>query len=144
MRRNSSLLVALAVLVTAACYHATVETGATPSTTVIKKSFASSWIYGLVPPGTVETASKCPAGIARVETKLSFVTRLVGILTAGIYTPMEIVVTCAVAGSADAASSGQAGVVHVNPESATGFEDALAQAIQQSLDDKVPVFIRIF
>jgi hypothetical protein len=39
----------------AGCYHATVETGATPSTQVIEKKFASSWIYGLVPPSTVST-----------------------------------------------------------------------------------------
>ena len=144
MRRKSSLVVALAVLVTSACYHATVETGATPSTTVIKKSFASGWIYGLVPPSTVETASKCPTGVARVETRLSFVNQLVSLLTIGIYTPMEIVVTCATAGSADAGSSGQVGVVRVNPNSETGFEDALAEAIKQSLDEQVPVFIRIF
>lgn len=78
-----------------ACYHATVETGAAPSATVIEESFASSWVYGLVPPKTVEAASRCPNGVARVETQLSFVNQLVGALTAGIYTPMTIKVTCA-------------------------------------------------
>ncbi|MDQ3222541.1 MAG: hypothetical protein M3Q75_03575, partial [Gemmatimonadota bacterium] len=47
-----------------ACYHATVETGLTPSTQVLERSFASSWIYGLVPPKTVETAGRCPDGVA--------------------------------------------------------------------------------
>ena len=78
-----------------ACYHATVETGATPSTVVIDKSFASSWIYGLVPPETVSTASKCPNGPAKIETQHTFVNQLVGFLTLGIYTPMQIKVTCA-------------------------------------------------
>jgi hypothetical protein len=78
-----------------ACYHATVETGATPSTLVIDKSFASSWIYGLVPPETVSTSSKCPNGPAKVETQHTFVNQLVGFLTLGIYTPMQIKVTCA-------------------------------------------------
>ena len=78
-----------------ACYHATVETGAAPSATVVEESFASSWVYGLVPPKTVEAASKCPNGVARVETQLSFVNQLVGALTFGIYTPMSIKVTCA-------------------------------------------------
>lgn len=91
--RPAALLIAALLL--PACYHATVETGAKPSTTVIKKGFASGWVYGLVPPKTVETASKCPDGVARVETRLSFVNQLVGFLTLGIYTPMEIVVTCA-------------------------------------------------
>jgi Bor protein len=78
-----------------ACYHATVETGATPSTVVIDKSFASSWIYGLVPPETVSTSSKCPNGPAKIETQHTFVNQLVGFLTLGIYTPMQIKVTCA-------------------------------------------------
>ncbi len=92
-RRSTALLVAALLL--PACYHATVETGAKPSTLVIKKGFASGWVYGLVPPKTVETASRCPDGVARVETQLSFVNQLVSFLTLGIYTPMEIIVTCA-------------------------------------------------
>ncbi len=78
-----------------ACYHATIETGLTPSTQVLEQSFASSWIYGLVPPKTVETASRCPDGVAKVETQHTFVNQLVGFLTLGIYTPMHIRVTCA-------------------------------------------------
>jgi hypothetical protein len=81
------------------CYHATIETGATPSAEVISKSFASGWIFGLVPPSTVSTAAKCPAGAAKVETQLSFVNQLVSLLTLGIYTPMAIKVTCAAAGT---------------------------------------------
>ena len=48
-----------------------------------------------MPPSTVETMQGCPAGVARVETRQSFVNGLVGLITFGIYTPMEIVVTCA-------------------------------------------------
>jgi len=94
-------LCALAVFaVVGGCYHATIETGLTPSGTVIHESFASCWVYGLVPPSTVATASKCPDGVAIVETQQSFVNGLVGILTFGIYTPMEIKVTCAAKPSA--------------------------------------------
>jgi hypothetical protein len=77
------------------CYHATVVTGLKPSTETIEESFAASWIYGLVPPSTVATEAKCPNGVAKVETQLSFLNQLVGALTFGIYTPMEIKVTCA-------------------------------------------------
>jgi Bor protein len=77
------------------CYHASVETGAEPSTEVINKSFASGWIYGLVPPSTISTAAKCPNGAAKVETQQSFVNGVVRILTLGIYTPMQVTVTCA-------------------------------------------------
>jgi hypothetical protein len=58
----------------------------------------SGWILGLVPPSTVSTAAKCPAGPAKAETQLSFVNQLVSFLTLGIYTPMAIKVTCAAAG----------------------------------------------
>ncbi|MFL5530948.1 MAG: Bor family protein [Gemmatimonadales bacterium] len=85
----------VSLLLLGGCYHATVETGATPSTVVIDQSFASSWIYGLVPPKLVSTTSKCPSGVSKVETQHTFVNQLVGLLTLGIYTPMQIRVTCA-------------------------------------------------
>jgi len=81
------------------CYHATVETGLTPSAEVIEESFASGWIYGLVPPSTVATQAKCKHGVAKVETQLSFVNQLVSIITLYIYTPMNIKVTCAASGT---------------------------------------------
>lgn len=102
-RRAVAALIAVTSL--AACYHATVETGLTPSTQVLEQSFASSWIYGLVPPKTVQTASRCPDGVARVETELSFLNQLVHLLTLGIYTPMHIKVTCAQRAGASAAPS---------------------------------------
>jgi hypothetical protein len=79
----------------AGCYHATIDTGLPPSNQQITQPFASSWVYGLVPPNVVETAAQCPRGVARVETQLSFVNQLVGFLTFGIYTPMDIRITCA-------------------------------------------------
>jgi len=77
------------------CYAAKIDTGLPPSNTVIKQSSAACWIYGLIPPKTVETAARCNNGVSTVETQLSFVNQLVSILTLGIYTPMQIVVTCA-------------------------------------------------
>ena len=92
--RSMRLLLAPALVAAAgACYHATVETGATPSNVTVEKAWASGWIYGLVPPSTVETASKCPNGAARIETQVSFANQLVNFLTLGIYSPMEIKVT---------------------------------------------------
>lgn len=49
----------------------------------------------LLPPSMVSTAERCPNGVAKVETQQSFVNQLVGFLTLGIYTPMQIKVTCA-------------------------------------------------
>ena len=87
--------IAVGLLLVTGCYHATVETGLTPSTQTLSKRWAAGWIYGLVPPSTVETIQRCPSGVAKVETQLSFANQLVNFLTLGIYTPMEIVVTCA-------------------------------------------------
>ncbi len=95
MKVSGAAAILLALVPLGACYHATIETGLSPSTQVIEQTFASSWIYGLVPPKTVQTASQCPGGAARVETEHSFVNQLVGFLTLGIYTPMHITVTCA-------------------------------------------------
>lgn len=84
-----------AVVALSGCYHATIETGLPPGTQKIEKPWASSWVYGLVPPQTVETASRCPNGVAKVETQISFLNGLVALITLAIYTPMTIVVTCA-------------------------------------------------
>lgn len=86
---------AFASVLLTGCYHASIETGAKPSTEKIEKKWAAGWVYGLVPPSTVSTTSKCTKGVAKVDTQLSFPNQLVSFLTAGIFTPMEIVVTCA-------------------------------------------------
>jgi len=96
---------AFPLAVAAGCYHATVDTGLTPSTVVVQKSWASGWLFGLVPPSTVETAAKCPHGAAKVETQHSFLNMFVQWLTGSIYTPMSIKVTCAQAGRASTGST---------------------------------------
>ena len=98
---KKTLLAATATLVLSGCYHAMIETGLPPSAQTLENKWASGWIYGLVPPKTVETMQRCPNGVARVETQLSFANQLVNFLTLGIYTPMEIVVTCASGGMED-------------------------------------------
>jgi hypothetical protein len=117
MRRFA--LIAATLLLSSACYHATIETGAVPTTTVIEKEWANSFIYGLVPPETISSAQQCKNGVARVETEQSFLNGLVAGLTFGIYTPMHIKVTCGtgrmsnlptVKGTADVAASLQKAV----------------------------------
>ena len=90
--------VAAAALLFTGCYHATIDTGLQPSGQKIEKPWAHGFVYGLVPPSTVETASKCPNGVAKVETKHTFVNQLATFLTWGLYTPINITVECAAAG----------------------------------------------
>ena len=91
--RSAALLGAVVAL--SGCYHATIETGLPPGSQTLEKPWASGWVFGLVPPSDVETASRCPNGVALVETKLSFLNLLVSAITLSIYTPMSILVTCA-------------------------------------------------
>ena len=140
MKRPGRAVLAASFL-SAACYHATIETGAAPSAVVVEKSFASGWIYGLVPPSTVETAGKCSGGVAKVETRLSFVNQLVSFLTFGIYTPMSIKVTCA----AGASGNGAAPPVDLTiDENATPVDVAalLDIAVQTSLHERRAVYVR--
>ncbi len=104
MYRLRAPLLLVCCVVLAACHHATIDLGVTPSTETVHEPWANSWILGLVPPSIVETAGKCTSGVAKVETQRTFLNGLVGILTLGIYTPMEIKVTCAMGSSADAES----------------------------------------
>lgn len=90
-----TVLVATLALLLGGCYHATVNTGVTPGTQTIERPWAKSFVYGLVPPDAVDAMSECgQAGVARVETRISFLNGLVSVLTFSIFTPMEITVTC--------------------------------------------------
>ena len=95
MKKRSTALVLAMALATGACFHATVETGLAPSGQSISQPWAMSFVYGLVPPATVATAQRCPDGVSKVETQLSFLNGLVAALTFSIVTPMTIEVQCA-------------------------------------------------
>ena len=49
--RSGTLLATVVAL--SGCYHATIETGLPPGTQTLEQPWASSWVYGLVPPETV-------------------------------------------------------------------------------------------
>ena len=138
---NSYRTLALALaFVLFGCYHATVETSLKPSTEVIEESFAACWIYGLVPPSIVATAAKCPNGVAKVETQLSFVNQLVGILTLGIYTPMEIKVTCAEKSSSSLPSSSP-DIVLRRGASEEEIVQAFMTAAEMAVSSQTPIYI---
>jgi len=136
--RTVTLVTALSVL--GGCFHATIETGLTPSTKVLEQKWASSWIYGLVPPKTVETASRCPDGVAKVETQLSFLNQVVHIITLGIYTPMDIRVTCAL----PAGTSAPQGAMLTVPADADSerVRAAFGAAAEQAVERRAMVLVR--
>ena len=140
MNRLQKVALVMAGCSLAACYHATIETGLAPSSTVVEKAWASSFINGLVPPSTVETQSKCTSGVSKVETKLSFLNLLVAGITFSIYTPMSIKVTCAEAGHASLSPT--APVINVGANAtAEQIHDAIGRAAELSLRTGEPVYI---
>lgn len=141
MKLSFSLLLLSFVVASAGCYHAKVTTGKTPSTVVIDETFASGWIYGLVPPETVQTASECPNGVAIVETELSFVNQLVAFLTLGIYTPMHIKVTCAAPTSASLAIPDSELAIG-EPATEADVVEAFSNAADRAVASGGPVYVR--
>lgn len=89
------LVLALSILLMTGCYHATVNTGRAPGAQQIDIPWAHGFVYGLVPPATVEAQSQCTSGVARVETEHSFLNMVAQFLTFGLYSPLHITVTCA-------------------------------------------------
>jgi len=140
MNRLLKLALVTGGLFLTACWHATIETGLAPSNQVVEKSFAASWIIGLVPPSTLETQAKCPNGVSKVETQLSFVNQLVAFLTLEIYTPMSIRVTCA-QGGRSAIPSGASKIDVVRAATPAEVRAAFGQAATQASQTGAPVYV---
>jgi hypothetical protein len=132
IRRAAAVVVAFALT---GCYHAVINTGRPESTDVISIKWANGFVYGLVPPPVVETAARCTNGVAKVETQHSFLNVLAHVVTFGLYTPMQIDVTCAARGTASAES-----VIKVQP--GRTVEQALSQALLLSAEKEAPVYVQ--
>ena len=75
-----------------------------------------------------------------METQQSFLNGLVGILTLGIYTPMEIKVTCAASGGDDLPA--QTDVSIGEGASLTEVQSAFMKAADQTVEERRPVFVQ--
>lgn len=132
IRRAAAVVAAFALT---GCYHAVIQTGRPESTDVISIKWANSFIFGLVPPPIVETASRCTNGVAKVETQHSFLNGLAAVVTFQLYTPMQIDVTCAARGTASADP-----VIKV--EQGRTVEQALTEAVRLSSEKDTPVYVQ--
>ena len=135
--------VALVLLVASmtGCYAARVETGLPPSAKVIEQKWASSWIYGLVPPKTIKATTECKDGVAIVETQLSFLNQVVSVLTFGIYTPMQIMVTCAT-GAATGMRDGDGSIFLSENATDEEAQRVFAEAADRAVATRHAVFVR--
>ena len=137
--RSKGLLFIAAVAVSTGCYKATIETGRPASGQTVRQDWAHSFIGGLVPPSTVNTASQCPNGVARVQTQLSFLNMVANAVTFGIYSPMSILVECAASDENENEDAALAVTAGASLEDATRVFNA---AVTRSAELQAPVLVR--
>jgi hypothetical protein len=127
-----------AVAFASGCYHATINTGLSPSGETVTNKWAHSFLAGLVPPDIVNTAAQCPNGVAKVETQHSFLNMVAQVVTFSIYSPMTIDVQCATQRSAMNTDS----VIRVSRNAAAAQQSAaLASAARESLATDEPLYV---
>ena len=138
MRKFTSLAVLALGLTGAGCFHATIDTGLPAGGQTIEQPWAMSFIYGLVPPPIVETASRCPNGVSKVETQHSFLNGLVAFVTFELVTPMDIRVTCA---------SRRGAMAPAVPAPISGGPEALTRALRTAIERSAalsqPIYVQI-
>lgn len=139
MIKKTLLLFALAFLMSG-CYHAQITTGLEASNEVYQEAWATGFIAGLVPPSVVNAEQHCTNGVAKVETRHSFLNMLAQFITFSLYSPMEITVTCAAAG-ADASVGNQSLELAKN-SSEEEIQDAYNKAATLSSATEKPVYIQ--
>jgi hypothetical protein len=99
MTRFRSALAVAACVLSGACYRVTVVTSPTAAATAAAPTVSKPWnngfVFGIVPPSPVSVAQPCAsAPVSKVVTQRSFLNGLVGTITYGIYTPLQIDVSC--------------------------------------------------
>ena len=136
MTRSGAKWACMAALVLTACYHQVVDTGLPAGSTKIDKPWTATWIFGLVPATPIDFRTQCPNGVAMVDTQMTFLNGLVGVLTFGIFTPLSVSVTCSGSGSALGPSAPAVRVDASNPD---GYAAAMEDAVRISRDTGHPV-----
>jgi hypothetical protein len=121
-----------------ACYHQIVNTGLQPGTTVVSKPWTSTWVWGLVAAKPIDVTQQCPSGIATVSTQMTVPNWFGAVITAGIWDPREVTVTCA---ARSASVTGPAIDVASNASRADRLA-AFTAAMQLSESTGQPVMIR--
>jgi len=140
MNVGRALTLAAVCLVASACYHQQVMSGRTPGTTIVAKPWTPTWIFGLVPATPIDVTQQCGrAGVAIVETQQTVPNWLVGLVTLGIFTPIDVKVTCA-SGSASLPSGATFYVARDASQSQR--EAVFAAAVAESQRTQHAVLIR--
>lgn len=139
MKKAILLLVLLVPLMTG-CYHAQVTTGLEASNEVYKEAWATSFIAGLIPPDMIDATEHCDNGVAKVETRHSFLNLVAQAITFSLFSPMEITVTCA-AGMSDASTGDQTMELAQN-SSDDVIQSTFKEAVTRSATTNKPVYVK--
>ena len=91
--RAVALVLALSAL--SGCYTLKYYNTAVPGPGDVHTIWVHSFVGGLVTIGEVDLDAQCPYGVYKLKSNQSFVDVLLAGITVGIYTPMNVVVTCA-------------------------------------------------
>ena len=141
MRSTGALPLLLSVLLTTACYHQVVQTGATPGPRVVEHPWTATYVFGLVPAREISTVAQCPDGVAVIETQQTFLNGLVGVLTLGIYTPQTVRITCAAGG--EASVQGARTVRVADGARADAHTIAIYEAVRLAHRTRAPVLLHL-
>lgn len=71
------------------------DTGLRPSEEGVRREQVTYWLGGMMGPAETELWSRCAYGVARIETSVSPENALATALTAALYSPRTVAVTCA-------------------------------------------------
>jgi len=139
---NITLALLFIVFIFSGCYHAQVTTGQQPSAEVYEDTMAHSFLFGLVPPEIVRAQDECSNGVARVETRISFINGLLSAITFNLYTPMHIIVTCASASAEDLSDKDNLYTIN-RADTEEAISKTLSEATKQSLKNNEPFYLEM-
>lgn len=139
MKKYTLLLFLVVPFALTGCYHAQITTGLEASNEVYQEAWATSFIAGLVPPDIVNAEQQCTNGVAKVETRHSFLNMVAQMITFSLYSPMEITVTCASA-SADFGSENNMMELAKNSDEEV-VKNTFEQAAKEAANSQLPVYV---
>ena len=76
------------------CYNLKYYDSAVPGPGQTHKIWVHGFLWGLVSVGEIDLHGECPKGVYKMKSNLNFVDFLLSAVTGGIYSPMNVVITC--------------------------------------------------
>ncbi|MBN2694138.1 Bor family protein [bacterium] len=96
MKRGWLVLMLIFMMFVSACKTVTITEGDLEEITTdpTYESSESFFIFGIIGESHVYVNQQCPKGVFQVQTRMSFVDGLLGLITVGIYSPKTVRLWC--------------------------------------------------